>query len=65
MKTNLLAIALASVLTAGICGSPLTGIAAEKAKEKTKPYPLETCAVTDEKLGEMGDPYVFTLRIAK
>ena len=28
-------------------------------KEKLKPYPLSTCAVSDEKLGGMGDPYVF------
>lgn len=25
-------------------------------KEKTKPYPLDTCIVTDNKLGSMGDP---------
>lgn len=29
------------------------------AKEKAKPYPLKTCAVSGEKLGEMGDPHVF------
>jgi hypothetical protein len=28
--------------------------------EKVKPYPLKTCVVTGEKLGEMGKPYVFT-----
>ena len=27
-------------------------------KPKLKPYPLETCSVSDEKLGEMGKPYV-------
>ena len=27
---------------------------------KPKPYTLKTCAVSDEKLGDMGDPYVFT-----
>lgn len=36
-----------------------TAIAADKKKE-TKPYPLQTCVVTDEKLGEHGKPYVFT-----
>lgn len=37
-----------------------TANAAEKTKkEKAKPYPLKTCAVSDEKLGDMGDPYVF------
>jgi hypothetical protein len=24
-----------------------------------KPYPLATCVVSDEKLGSMGEPYVF------
>ncbi len=36
-----------------------TVMAADKKKEP-KPYPLQTCAVTDEKLGEHGKPYVFT-----
>ena len=27
---------------------------------KPKPYTLKTCIVSDEKLGEMGKPYVFT-----
>jgi len=31
---------------------------AEKKSEKSK-YPLKTCVVSDEKLGGMGDPYVF------
>jgi YHS domain-containing protein len=34
-------------------------VAAEKTENKTKhPYPLKTCVVSDEKLGEMGDPFV-------
>lgn len=33
---------------------------AEDKKETAKPYPLEKCLVSDEKLGEMGKPYVFT-----
>ncbi len=28
--------------------------------EQSKPYPLKTCVVSGEKLGGMGDPYVFT-----
>ena len=39
---------------------PLAGSAADKKDEKAKPYPLKTCVVSDEKLGDMGDPYVFT-----
>lgn len=42
---------------------PLTGLAAEAKKDaKSKPYPLKTCVVSDEKLGEMGDAYVFTYK---
>jgi hypothetical protein len=33
---------------------------AESANAKPKPYPLTTCIVSGEKLGEMGAPYVFT-----
>lgn len=32
----------------------------EQKKEAAKPYKLDTCIVSDEKLGEMGDPVVFT-----
>ena len=34
-------------------------MAADKADKKLKPYPLKTCVVSGEKLGEMGDPYVW------
>jgi len=30
----------------------------DNAKPAPKPYPLTTCLVSGEKLGEMGDPYV-------
>jgi YHS domain-containing protein len=40
--------------------APLSGLAADKKADKPKPYPLKTCIVSDEKLGEMGDAYVFT-----
>jgi YHS domain-containing protein len=33
---------------------------ADAKEEKPKPYPLETCVVSGEKLGEMGKPFVFT-----
>ena len=29
-------------------------------KEPVKPYKPDTCIVSDEKLGEMGEPFVFT-----
>jgi hypothetical protein len=31
-----------------------------KTEEKAKAYPLDTCVVTDEKLGGHGTPHVFT-----
>jgi hypothetical protein len=31
-----------------------------KADANAKPYPLTTCIVSGEKLGEMGKPFVFT-----
>jgi YHS domain-containing protein len=60
MKTLKKTAAIAFALS--ILSSPLTGLAADQAadaKPKPKPYPLKTCVVTDEKLGEMGDGYVF------
>ena len=46
-----------AALTMAFLAGPFAGIAAEA---KAKPYPLKTCVVSDEKLGEMGEPYVFT-----
>ena len=54
----------AAVLVTAFLAAPLTALAAdnkdEKKPEKAKPYTLKTCPVSDEKLGEMGDPYVFS-----
>ncbi len=58
MKTikSVAAIALALAFAA----SPLAGLAAESKKDKPKPYPLDTCLVSGEKLsGEHGKPFVF------
>lgn len=51
-----------SKLTALLAILPLflTTALAVGADEAPKPYPLETCLVSGEKLGEMGDPYVIT-----
>jgi YHS domain-containing protein len=55
-------ITVAVLITAYMAG-PLALVAAdnkdEKKSEKAKPYTLKTCPVSDEKLGGMGDPYVF------
>lgn len=47
-------------LAAAYLAAPLSVLAADKKDAKAKPYPLETCIVSDEKLGTMGDAYVFT-----
>jgi hypothetical protein len=57
----------ATVILTTLAG-PVAGLAAEKDQKdnksaktaKAKPYPMEKCIVSDEKLGgDMGDPYVF------
>jgi len=51
-------VALGLALT--IVGGPLSLLAADqKPDPKVKPYTLKTCPVSGDKLGEMGDPYVF------
>ena len=55
MLKTLTAIALTIVYVA----SPLAVLAQDK-KDAPKPYPLDKCIVTDEKLDSMGKPYVFT-----
>ena len=48
-----------ATLLAAIAFGPVAVFGADKSKEP-KPYPLTTCVVSDEKLGEHGKPYVFT-----
>ena len=50
----------AITLAAAYLAAPLGSFAAEKKGEKAKPYPLDKCIVTDEKLDGHGEPYVFT-----
>ena len=47
-------------LTATFLAAPLVGLAGDKKVENPKPYPLDKCVVSNEKLGEMGKPFVFT-----
>lgn len=60
----------AVILAMSVFGGALSGVAADqkaeakpkaeaKSKAKAKPYILKTCPVSGDKLGEMGDPYVF------
>ena len=54
-----------SVLSAGVLLTVVgmaSGDPAEGKSAKPKPYPLKTCIVSGEKLGEMGAPYVFTYK---
>jgi hypothetical protein len=52
---------LSILATVALLALPLAGFAdATKKADKLKPYPLETCLVSGEKLGGMGDPYVHT-----
>jgi len=59
MKKLFSFIAASLVLT--YVAAPLSGLAADKAPAtgKAKAYPLDKCIVSDEKLGEMGEPFVF------
>lgn len=56
----------ATVLAATYLTAPFAGFAADaqadKKSDKPKPYPLDKCIVSDEKLGANPDmkPYVFT-----
>jgi YHS domain-containing protein len=58
MKT-LKSLVAATVLT-GFCLAPFVGMAEDVKTEKKDTYPLQTCVVSGEKLGEMGDPYIYT-----
>ena len=52
-------------LTATFLTAPLAALAADPSgsgADKPKPYTLKTCPVSDETLGEMGKPYVFTYK---
>lgn len=50
-----------AILATAVLAGPLTAFGAdENAQTKPKPYTLKTCAVSGEKLDEMGKPYVFT-----
>jgi YHS domain-containing protein len=56
---NLTALLFAVTLLAG----PLTVSAADqKADAKPKPYPLKTCIISGDKLGEMGEPFRYVYK---
>ena len=51
-------------LFSGILSASLLADTDAKPKQssKEKPYTLDTCIVSDEKLGEMGEPFVTTYK---
>ena len=49
---------LKTLVAIAIASTTLVSMAAEKSE--AKPYTLDKCIVSDEKLGDMGKPYVFT-----
>lgn len=55
MKQIIKTLLVAAVLT----GTLAVNAAEEKKSKAVKPYPLETCVVSGEKLGGMGEPFVF------
>jgi len=59
VTTALLAASLAGLAAAQICALADDTNSAAKPEPKLKPYPLKTCVVSGEKLGEMGEPYVY------
>jgi YHS domain-containing protein len=51
---------VAVALLAGFAAAPIITLADDaKPDAKLKPYPLKTCVVSGEKLGEMGEAYVY------
>lgn len=59
MTMKILKLLTCAALAAAFVSAPLLGFAAE-VKKDVKPYTLTTCVVSGEKLGGMGDAYVFT-----
>src|SRR5258707_15899345 len=50
---------ITAVLLSSFATAPWVALSADK-DAKPKPYTLKTCPVSDEKLGEMGKPFIFT-----
>jgi hypothetical protein len=51
---------LAAAFVGGLTIANVLGADSKETKDKIKPYPLEKCIVSGEKLGSMGSPYVIT-----
>lgn len=53
---------LAAVLFVSLCAAAWTAAAGDTNTVKLKPYTLKTCIVSGDKLGEMGDPFVYAYK---
>jgi len=51
-----------TVLLVSLCAAALTANAADTNTAKLKPYTLKTCIVSGDKIGEMGDPFVYAYK---
>lgn len=59
MKTNkFIVIATVIAIASVSCNKQESSTVASAAESGAKPYPLDTCLVSGEKLGSMGDPVV-------
>lgn len=55
--------AIAALVALSLVAGPLTAAAADqKADVKAKPYPLKTCIISGDKLGEMGEPFKYVYK---
>ena len=50
---------LIAILSVSLCVAASTATAGDTNTVKLKPYTLKTCVVSGDKLGEMGDPFVY------
>lgn len=59
MSKSILSTSLVAALAAALLAPAALGADKDKDKSsKDKPYTIDTCIVSDEKLGEMGEPFV-------
>lgn len=58
MKKSVVLIAAVALLAGGLYLRSTAGKPADSLAAGVKPYPLDACIVSGEKLGSMGDPFV-------
>ena len=53
---------LVAALFVSLCAAASSAFAGDTNTVKLKPYTLKTCVVSGDKLGEMGDPFVYAYK---